>query len=244
MEEKSIDLDFNFNGINEQDIVDGFPEVFNIYDINDVQQIKENELFGIIPSEIKLMAPFVSVENNSYCFLVGLDLEDSSYYSDEIDIINGKDIPLIMRKLSGNLAQEVLSGEVFVLTGNFGKFESPIMSSDSKKDFELFQKNISKFADNNVVLSCTARELAVGGSKKIDNAFFVIDDAFKYLYNEETLSRKDDIIAALKSLKSMAKAEFDEDFKKVVNTFHSIANTDNFLFDIEHSEIENNQKSR
>lgn len=228
------------------------------YDVTSIQDIKENELFGIIVSKFNMSVIYPDVnfyDNGNISYDFGIDDEFigmQESYPDEIGaIVGGEDVPLIMRKLNDNLAQEVLSGEIFVIDGLLNAFDdnNGIYNAVNNYSLESFQKNASKFEKSNVMLSCVAEEWAPSGVKDEDkeyheHAYIVVDDNFKYIYNEETLSRKDDIIAALKYIKSIARAKYDEEYKKSIAAIQGVANTDNLLYDLEHSKPEDKPKAR
>lgn len=233
---------------------DGFKDV-TFYDVASIQDIRENELFGIIVSkfDMSVISPDINFYDNgniSYDFEIDDEFIAMEAYPEEFGaIIGGEDVPLIMRKLNDNLAQEVLSGEIFVISGLRNQFDdnNGIYNAVNNYGLETFQKNASKFEKSNVMISCVAEEWAPSGVEEEDrtikeNAFIVIDDYFKNLYNDETLSRKDDVIAALRFIKSSAKAKYDEAYKKSVDAIQSVANTDNLLYDLEHT-TENKPKT-
>lgn len=233
---------------------DGFKDV-TFLDVTSIQDIKENELFGIIASKFNMSVTYPDVEfynngNLSYGFTIDNEIIslDNNYPEKIKAIVGGEDVPLIMRKLNDNLAQEILSGEIFIIDGLLNSFDdnSKIYNSVNDYSIESFQKNASKFEKNNVVLSCVAEKWMPSGEAKeyYEHAYIVVDDSFKYLYGKETLSHKDDIIAALKYIKTIARAKYYEVYKESIDAIQIVANTDKLLYDLEHSTLEDKSKRR
>lgn len=227
-------------------------------DITSIQDIKENELFGIMVSKFNMSVIYPDVnfyDNGNISYDFGIDdefIKMHKNYPEKIGaIVGGEDVPLIMRKLKDNLAQEVLSGEIFIIDGLLNPFKdnNGIYNAVNNYNIKSFQNNASKFEKSNVILSCVAEKykpIDVKGEKIEwhEHAYIVVDDYFKYLYSEETLSRKDDIIAALKYIKTIARTKYYEEYKESINAIQSVANTDNLLYDLEHSTPEDKPKRR
>ena len=171
------------------------------------------------------------------------DLSDVDLQDMGIDVDNeslNEDLPFIFRKMKGNLAQEVLSGEIFVLSGKGeDKRENGLCTSLTPEEFQSVEP---QYANNNVLINCGAIEHAT--EEFIPNAFFQINDGFKSSYGYHTLPNKEKIIEAIKSIKKQSKKNFDDDLAKCITEVQNIAETDNFLYDLEHSTSENKPKLR
>ena len=83
---------------------------------------------------------------------------------------------------------------------------------------------------------------ALDAQEKQTNGIFTISDKFKSLYSKYTLSKKDDVITSLKSIKEQGRAHFKQQLQEYIDEVHSIAETDNVLYDYDH--VDHSSKKR
>ena len=218
-------------------------ESVNLLGVDNVSQIEEGSLFGLVFSKGDLYCITPSINYNDdgslgYYLSDYCDLEDMG-----IDVDNeslNEDLPFIFRKMKGNLAQEVLSGEIFVLSGyDLDKRENGLYTSLTPVEFQRVEP---QYSNNNVLINCCVIENVT--EEQIPNGFFQINDDFKSAYGYYTLPNKEKIIEAIKSIKKQSKKYFDDDLAECITKVQNIAETDNFLYDLEHSTSENKPKSR
>ena len=210
------------------------------YNVNGVlSDLEDGTIFGIIASQynIDLICPSILFEDGEIQYYLStydnviakkFDLKKNVFSSDE-------DRLLIFKKLNGNLAQELLSGEVFAVSSFESKDTDDIGNSDI--GLEKFQQAIEKYKDNNIIIYSDIRL-----HENDESGIFVVDDEFKQLFSKEILPIKEDVIETLVSIKQQAKEKFDEEYLECIDTVHEIALTDNIIYDLEHSNSENKLK--
>ena len=215
---------------------------FEFYDKN-IRDIKSNELFGIIVSKFYMntITPNIDIVNGNIAYNFSVDYEFVSEdidYPNDIDAISGgEDLPLIMRKLKDNLAQEILSGEKFMLCGSFESIRRNVYNKTG--DISEYQNKEEIFKNDNIVLNCTSELSAYDeqGNKTQKNSYIVLDDTFKEFYYDNTLSNKEDVIMALKYIKLKAKEQYYKEYKKCISRIQSVAYTENLLYDLKQKKI-------
>lgn len=207
---------------------EAWPDTEYLLGVNDVSEIEEGTLFGLVFSEDDLYNIAPETDFN--------DTGDLIYQFDDLIIeeagievnssVISDNLPFIFKKLNGNLAQELLSGEIFVLSGKDANgLTAPLTATE-------FQNALSKYSKYNVLIYCGATEWRT--EKYIPDTFFKITDGFKSLYGYQTLPHKDEIIGAFKSITEQSRKIFAAEFKKCVGDAQSIAETENLIFDVEH----------
>jgi len=189
---------------------------------NNIENIKENELFGLIISDycFSMIVPeFHFSKDGCYTFRMGI-----TRFNNTEKICFDFNVPLIFRKLSGNLVQEMLTGEIFVIHD----FKDEPDEKEELDKMKVFQGQIERYKNNNVILNDGwYTEVAAY------NAYFVVDDGFKKLYCDETLARRDEVISALKELSEKGKQRFNQNLNKLIDCCQTIANTENLIYDFE-----------
>lgn len=199
------------------------------YDISDITELEEGMLFGTITSRFNIFAIYPTFDYRDGQFESGMNYLECEFPGTEFD--DGKMIPLIFKKLDGNRAQELLSGEVFVITtlsSNLGCF-----FDNSDRTLEKFQEDLTKYSKENVLITATAEEYDDRSDVK---AIFEVNDEFKSLYSDETLQNKNQIIELLRNAREQGRTIFKQEFQNYMGEVHSIAETDNVLYDYDHVE--------
>ena len=155
----------------------------NIYDI------KENKLFGLFVSKESITAilPKIYVDQDHY---INYDLKVDWYFGEErlYDDIFNENIPLVFRKLKGNYAQELLSKEIFIIDN--GDYFNDWLNEE--KGYTPVIEKYNEYRNNNVLLDCVNYDPE--NKEEIDYCFCSIDKEFRKLYEEKTLSKKEEII--------------------------------------------------
>lgn len=209
------------------------------YNIKNITDLEEGTIFGILVSkyDMDVIYPLIDfVDGNlKYCLstsLTSFSNPISKKFKIDSDVLNCEyGLPLIFKKLNDNLAEELLSKETFIISrGNIYK-KDDINNLDV--GLEKFQKDVEKYSDNNVIIYVKAKEFC---SDRDVNCFFVVDDRFKYLYSRETLSKREEVIKILKTIKQQSKTYFEDKYKEIVSVGRSIADTENLIYDTEHAE--------
>lgn len=138
---------------------------------------------------------------------------------------------MIFKKLDGNRAQELLSGEVFIVTSSFKKMFGP----DSwKKDLSDLKKDFKQYEKENVVIEPLAR-LSCSDQEDI-TAIFEVNDEFKLFYSEETLKDRDEIKALLIYAKEQGCDIYTETLDRFMYTVECVAESDNIIYDFENTD--------
>lgn len=202
-----------------------------IYNVSDIDELEEGTLFGTITDVYKMHAIYPTCsfdEGQLYYEWEDIDLE---FPGSEFD--NGKKIPLIFKKLDGNRAQELLSGEVFIVTSSFKKMFGP----DSwKKDLSDLKKDFKQYEKENVVIEPLARPTF---SDQDITAIFEVNDEFKLFYSEETLKDRDEI-DEIKAVLIYAKEQGCDIYRETLKNFmyivECVAESDNIIYDFENTD--------
>lgn len=195
------------------------------YDISDTTELEEGMLFGTITSIFNIFAIYPAFNYQDGQFESCMNYIDCEFPEND-----DKVIPLIFKKLDGNRAQELLSGEVFVVTtvsSNLGCF-----SDNSDRIPENFREDLAKYSKENVFITATAEDIYGHDIK----AIFEVNDEFKSLYSDETLQNKNQIVELLRDAKEQGRTIFEERFQNYISEVHRIAETDNMLYDYYHVE--------
>ena len=185
---------------------DYITQTFELYDVKSVTEIEKGTIFGYISGTIQC-----------------------SYDIDGVTPGLDKPTPLIFEKLEGNLAKELLTGNVFVM-GMTECAEDINNVGDRRLSFEEFQKAYDTYKDSNVYIDIekiddTKKESICGA--------FVIDDKFKSIYNKYTLENKENVINDINNITGKAHKFFVEDFEEVIEEVRGLANVDYFLSGIQ-----------
>ncbi len=219
MEKNKLYVEFNDESARE----------LEAYNVSDIDELEEGTLFGTITDVYKMHAiyPICSFdEGQLYYEWYDIDLE---FPGSEFD--NGKKIPLIFKKLDGNRAQELLSGEVFIVTSSFKKMFGP----DSwKKDLSDLKKDFKQYEKENVVIEPLAR-LSCSDQEDI-TAIFEVNDEFKLFYSEETLKDRDEIKALLIYAKEYGCDHYRRTLEEFMYIVQCVAESDNIIYDFENTD--------
>jgi len=199
--------------------------------VDDVSEIEEGSLFGLIISRdnIHSLIPSIEYNGSNGNLLYNIDYPCIGSESENFGLGPNElknEVPLIFIKLNRNLAQELLSGEIFALTGAICRTKY-IDARLTAKDFQTAE---TIYSDNAAIINCfIIKEHRV---IKTPNAFFQVSDRFKLLYGELTLPHKDEIINALKSINIESKKYWDEGIIESIESLKKIAEIDNEIFDL------------
>jgi hypothetical protein len=220
MEIKKIRINFNRR----------VPCNLGIYDINSINELEDGTLFGLITNKKCMDFIYPEYKNFNNCIK-----SVNQIFADQIDLYScGKDVPLIFKKIGNNLAQELISGQTFLVASDV---EEIIGLPEESKNMEEFQNDINTYSKDNVVLLSLAHLYNEDGKTStgdLTKAIFAVDDAFKVLYYNESLIAKEVIEESLLSLKEKAKSYFNHQLANIAEYVSAIAYTDNFLYDLEH----------
>ena len=191
------------------------------YDIVSISELEAGTKFGIITSDVGVIEP--------RCTTIKGDLS-YSFYILEQEKMNTKHMPLIFEKIEGNLAKELLTGNVFVLGNGLTPLDIDDIST-TIDDIEIFANGVKKYQDNSGYFNIGRTTGYVDGNHKGSCCPFVVDDAFKELFAKETLKNREEATRYLNSFSEYANAIFDSSFDDVKNTARNIAEVDDFLFE-------------
>ncbi len=229
-----IEESINFN--------DGVCKDFRQYKVDGISDLEEGTIFGIIASKFDMAAiypgfSFADDGNVTYHLNKDYDIIQDYFYekdeqSEKADVIEGgEDRPFIFKKLKGNLAQELLSGEVFILAKNPSKDDYDF--DNFELGIENFQQAVEQYKNNNILICSNVERW---GGKGSSDGIFVVDDEFKDFYGKMTLQYRDEIAKVLVSLKQYGGKIFTEKYTECVGKAQEVAVVDNFLYDAEHTE--------
>ena len=221
-----IEKSFNIN--------DGTSMTLNTYGVKDITELEEGMIFGTITPEynINVISPvFEFINGELKCWLFSDDDLVADEFEIDANVFSDKKIPLIFKKLDGNRAQELLSGEIFTVSTSISNLD---VIDDFNIGLENFQKGVEAYSNDNVFILGRADDF---NGEDIDG-IFVVNDAFKSLYSDETLSKSEEVVKTLKSIKEQARAHFKQKLQMCVDKAHSIAKTENLIYDLDHSETE------
>ena len=219
----------------------------SLLDIDSLNDLPEGFLFGIVTDTSCMDIIYPDMDAFEGDFSMQMETESDKFMDSDDDKINeakksvSDEMLLMVKKLKGNLVQEVLSGEIFAIRGT-NKDESDY----SEKNYDLndlnrfvsiekFQNSVSKYS--NACIRIDSR--IIGYDSETEDqfcVFFAITDQFKKLYSEETLPQRDKIVELLKECKRYAKDIFKDKYKKSIDNTQSIATTENFIYDLENSD--------
>ncbi len=173
-----------------------------VYNVKGIDELKENTLFGILTST-----------NNVYK-ISNLNLPVNYKSVDLTEVFGDKEVPLIFKKLKGNIAVEFLSEKKLTI----------LSIEDLYKEKELNKK-----LDNNIVIDPSVNEF---GSRT--NNIFVIDDNYKDLFIRETLPIRSKIEKGFEILTNKSNKEYKvilnnqneyssklERLEKIINNYES-----------------------
>ena len=194
---------------------------FNIID-NDIHDIKEGELIGLFidKSAISGIFPNITIKNHSG-IEYNMDI-DFDYGSVKLcNSVFNDFIPLIFTKTEDNKAQELLSGQIFVLDDETS-LRKNIETKENVKSFDTF---IKKYKNNNVIISSYNADLET--EEDIKYCFCQVDSNFKKIYQEKTIPIKDDVIFELTELKNDAVKKFNYEYNNQMNDIHMYALREN-----------------
>ena len=205
------------------------------YDVDGITDLPEGEMFGIIASkyDMDVVSPVVEFMDGGvleYALSTFQDVIPEEIDIDSDVLSGGEDLPLIFKKIKYNLAQELLTGKTFIIGRNNSVDTEDF--DELSTDIKWIQQEVETYKDNNVLIYCDAQE--VNSQDKTSSGLFVVNDGFKALYNDQTLSKKEEVIKALNSIHQQAKAHFDSNYKKCIDVVQGVANTDNLLYDLAH----------
>ena len=211
-----------------------------IYDAKSITDIKEGELFGIIASRdnMEIVRPFISIcdgvlkKELDACVSLPDDFMD-----EEFTLPYNECFPLIFKKLKGNIAYELMSGETFALAcdTDIDTYEKDAIYLENGISFEQYQLGIDNYADSNVIINCSGQDIHCSDKNDKLSGIYVVDDNFKYFYSVNTLSRKDDVVYDLITAKRHAREIFTKYFTNEKLIDEKLAYADDVIYDAEKS---------
>jgi len=193
----------------------------NYYDSSEIIQPKEGDFFGMIfedPHGILIIEPNIDINReskvNSLNYYYSINQELTKKFFKETDF----PIPFILKKLKGNLAQDILTGIVFHIQDKQDFYcENKMLDKN-----EQFQDKQNLFRENPIVLSPEYVKLSL------------IDDNFKFVYYNLISDKKNEVIEKLNSLKLSAQQNFDKKITEGVDIAQAVAETDNLIYVYKH----------
>lgn len=178
---------------------------------------KEGDFFGMLFDEyygIYTIEPNINIDKKSETNSFEYNYVLNKQLAKNILDIKTFPLPIILKKLEGNLAQDILTGIVFyILSEEDFNYKNKILS-ESKE----FQNKQDLFRKNPLVLSPSYTKLSL------------IDDNFKFVYYNLISDKKNEVIEKLNSLKLSAQQNFDEKITEGVDIAQAVAETDNLIY--------------
>jgi hypothetical protein len=203
------------------------------YNVEDITELEDGTIFGTITSkfEIEALLPFFEYDEGQIKSCITNNCDDVCEYYDLGDGIlsGGEAIPLIFKKVSGNIAQELLSGELFVVSTSIRKIDG---INSLEREIENFQNDVESYSKNNIFILTNGFYEA--DDKEI-NGIFTVSDMFKSLYSKKTLPKKDELISVLKSIKNQGQVRFKEKLQEYISEVQGIAQTENEIYDFDYN---------
>ena len=219
----------------------------SLLNIDSLNDIPEGSLFGIVTDTSDMDIIYPDMDAFEGDFSMQMETESDKFMDSDDDKVNeakksvSDEMLLMVKKLKGNLVQEVLSGEIFAIRGtnkdenDFSKENIDLNDLNRFVSIEKFQNSVSKYS--NACIRIESRMISYDPETKDQfGVFFAITDEFKKLYSEETLPQRDKIVELLKACKRYAKDIFKDKYKKSIDNAQSIATTENFIYDLENSD--------
>ena len=208
----------------------------SLLNVDSIDDIPEGTLFGIVAhvEETSIVYPYITHEGN---FSMIMDNKLITHIYEKINSAKNlvsDEMLLMVKKIKGNLIQEVLSGEVLAFRGTdkdvytFSKENFDTNDIGRNLSIEELQSRILKYSD-----ACVEIESRLNDRY---DAFFEITDEFKNIYSQETLSQRDEIVEFFKECKKYAKEYFKEKYIEFINIEHNIALTENVIYDLDNSD--------
>jgi len=124
-------------------------------------------------------------------------------------------IPLILRKLDGTKAQEMLTGIIF----RIGNEVDDMLDYYSDGDIESFQEHYESIKESPVFLSNARTRL------------FPVDDHFKVIYADNMRGNKEEVVSKLEKLLEASKENFEKKMAEGILLAQAIAETENMIHD-------------
>lgn len=154
---------------------------------------------------------------------------------------------LMFENLGNGKIKEIISGVVFNL-GLFPHFQGDRNENvifNGEKTIEEFQQGDYLTEIRNFPLAITIHNSNYGWEEitkeydemeELEDEFFAfkIDDNFKNVYAERVLPKKEQIIQILRDAEKQGRIEVEDNINYNINRMHSIALTENELYDYEH----------
>ena len=216
-----------------------------LYDIDyvegSVQDLKPGTLFGVLVSQESF--EFITPD---YCFDKGNLLYNASITESIRDFVkeesdnyfknSKRSVPLILKKLDDNFAQELLSGEILVLAGTQKDRIADDYDLDPERyyDFGSFAKTVDKYVNNSLRINPVYYSLISRVYR--NNSYYVINEVFKKLYGEETIPNKESIAHSIRRMAAKARNKFAAKYSQCIDQARYVALTENFLYDLENNE--------
>lgn len=204
------------------------------YNVEDITELEDGTIFGTITSkfEMEALLPYFEYDEGQIksCITNNCDAVCEDYDLGDGILSGGESIPLIFKKVSGNIAQELLSGELFVVSTAIEKIDG---INSMKREIENFQNDVEKYSKNNIFIFTN------GFYEHVDkgiNGVFTVSDMFKLLYSKKTLPKKDELISVLKSIKNQGQVRFKEKLQEYISEVQGIAQTENEIYEFDHVE--------
>ncbi len=210
------------------------------YNIKSITELEPGTIFGaifrpqralcVLPKLVDTEEGYKSFDFSSNASIVYLEIQDDSVAA----------IPMIFKKLDGNLVEDILTGIQFII-GDVEPFKVSDINTEYKYVDDL-NASIKKYVEiesvgkalkdfRKVPIIFDSFLYAEVGQHRLSNVALVVNDEFKAYYAQKVLSRKDDVIKGLQEMYENAKYEYETELDKCLSQLHDIAITEKFLDD-------------
>ena len=178
--------------------------------------INEGEFFGMLVSPNYDFTTLFSDVDTSKPEMEYRYSSDGFY----MDKIGNENIPLILKKLGGNLALELISG----LTVEIDNPDHIDKMAYKNLPVEQYDEFIKHYSPRGYVIDCVSEG---------ETLCYKVDDVFKKLFSDyyQNDSKRLSVANYLKKNAERAKKDFAEAFKQNIDEIHGIANVDNMIYD-------------
>jgi len=199
------------------------------------REVETGELFGIFVEckHIYTIYPLIEENLKDLGVRYNVRLLDNSWAGCEV-LKDIEGIPLILKKISEIYAQEVLTGNVFVI-GNSNQINRKI--NEIKGDVRNFQSFTDKHENCKIVIYTEDYKGKYTGTI---NYQYVVDDKFKALYANCVLKNREKFIATINESVDKARKVYNKKFEKDISDLQDIAISENLVFDFDKQYIINN----
>lgn len=211
------------------------------YNIKSITELEPGTIFGaifrpqralgVLPKLVDTEEGYKSFDFSESSHIVHLEIQDDTVAT----------IPMIFKKLDGNLVEDILTGIQFII----GDVE-PFKVSNNNEEYTCYDDlnaSINKYVEiesvgkalkdfRKVPIVFDSFLFAEVGQHYLSNVALVVNDEFKAYYAQKVLSRKDDVIKGLQTMYEDAKYEYEKALDECLSQLHDIAITERFLDDI------------